>query len=271
MKKTIILLLIFQTLLFSTQTIRFSPLPMENASKTLEIFTPLIDYLEKKSGKKVELVYRTKNEDIISGLINGEIDIAHFGPLPYAKITKKYSKIQPIVQFLESDGSNKYTCTLFKRKGTSIDLKTIRNKQFALTHKYSTCGFAFAQEILKPLGNSLENNNFKYLGSHYNTITDVALGEYDLGTAKTSIFKKLNYLDVQAIATSSSYPALMLIANTGTLSKDTILKIKNIFLNISKNDTKNWDSKIKKIAVSPDIEHLEQYKQNNKDIELKDE
>ena len=163
--------------LFAKDVIRFSPLPMESASKTLEIFKPFIEYLEKKSGKKVKLVYRATNLEIIKGLKNKEIDLAHFGPLPYVILTKEYKDIVPIAQFLEQNGKNSYTCTLFKRKDAKIDLHKIQNKKFALTHKYSTCGYVFVENMLKKYDSSLTHNEFKYLGSNYTVIADVVNGD----------------------------------------------------------------------------------------------
>lgn len=271
MKQLLLLTILFQSTLLCFDTIRFSPLPMESAAKTLEIFTPFIDYLEKESGKKVKLVYRTNNEDIMKGLINNEIDIAHFGPLPYAEITKTYKKLVPIIQFLEEDGKDYYTCTLFKKKGTDIDLQQIRNKRFALTHKYSTCGYAFIEPILNKHNSSLNNNHFKYIGSHYYVITDVLTGDYDIGGVKTSIFNKLHYLDIEKIEEGEENPALMIVANTATLTNKEIEEIKAILLSSSKKDIKNWDKKINKIAVDPNINHLLKYKQRVKNIVLQDD
>lgn len=271
MYKIFFILLNLSYLVNARDVIRFSPLPMESASKTLEIFTPFMDYLERKSGKKVKLVYLTKNEDIMKGLQNGTIDIAHFGPLPYAELTKTYTKIIPIIQFLEKNGKNTYTCTLFKRKGLKIDLNNIKNKKFALTHKYSTCGYAFVETILNQHHNSLENNKFKYVGSHYFAITDVASGNFDIGGVKTSIFNKLKYLNIEKIEEGRANPALMLVANTATLTPSEIETIKKIILSATKKDKKNWNSKINKIAVDPNINNLLQYKERIKNIVLQDE
>ena len=266
--------LIFFTIyssLFAQDIIRFSPLPMESASKTLEIFKPFIEYLEKKSGKKVKLVYRATNLEIIKGLKNKEIDLAHFGPLPYVILTKEYKDIVPIAQFLEKNGKNSYTCTLFKRKGAKIDLHKIQNKKFALTHKYSTCGYVFVENILKNYESTLDNNQFKYLGSHYTAIADIVTGDYDIGGVKTSIYDKFKYLDVEAIGIGEENPSLMLVANSGTLTKEEISKLQTIITTASKKDRMDWDVKINSAAKIPDIQALMEYKQRVENIEIKDE
>jgi phosphonate transport system substrate-binding protein len=267
----ILILFLLSYPLFAQNTIRFSPLPMESASKTLEIFKPFIEYIEKKSGKKIELVYRATNSEIIEGLKTKQIDLAHFGPLPYAKLTKEYKNIIPIVQFLEKDGQNSYTCTLFKRKGAKIDLQKIQHKKFALTHKYSTCGYVFVEDILKKYDSSLTNNDFKYLGSHYTAIADVVIGDFDIGGVKTSIFDKFSYLDVEAIDIGEQNPSLMLVANTNTLTKEDISQLQNIIISATKRDKKDWDIKINSIAKIPDIKALEEYKQRIENIEIEDE
>ncbi len=265
------LILIFIMPIFAGDTIRFAPLPMENASTTLKIFAPFITFLEKKSGKKVEVIYRAKNSEIMDGLKNNEIDIAHFGALPYVKLSKEFNSIVPIVQFMEKNGSDIYTCTMFKRKDQSIDLKNIKNKKFALPQKYSTCGYAFAQNILKKHNNTLDKNRFNYLGSHYDTIFEVTTGDFDIGTAKTSIFNKFSHLDLESIEISQPNPCLMIVANKSTLTQSEIKHIKDIILSSTKEDRKNWDSKINRIATEPNVKLLNQYKNRIKDIRLKNE
>jgi phosphonate transport system substrate-binding protein len=186
-------------------------------------------------------------------------------------LTKEYKNIIPIVQFLEKDGQNSYTCTLFKRKGAKIDLQKIQHKKFALTHKYSTCGYVFVEDILKKYDSSLTNNDFKYLGSHYTAIADVVIGDFDIGGVKTSIFDKFSYLDVEAIDIGEQNPSLMLVANTNTLTKEDISQLQNIIISATKRDKKDWDIKINSIAKIPDIKALEEYKQRIENIEIEDE
>jgi len=257
--------------LYAYDVIRFSPLPMENASRTLEIFQPFMEYLENKSGKKVQLVYKGTNVEVIEALKNKEIDLAHFGALPYVKLTQKYQDIIPIVQFLEKNGLDSYTCTLFKRKDIKIDLSNIVHKKFALTHKYSTCGYVFVEHLLSKYDSTLKNNNFKYVGSHYTVIADVVTGDFDLGGVKTSIFNKFDYLDIEPIEESELNPSLMIVANLGTLTKKDTLELQTIILSATQKDKKNWDKKINSIGIIPDIKALEEYRQRIENIEIEDE
>ena len=269
--KILSLILILVYITEAKDIIRFAPLPMESASKTLEIFTPFVKYLEKKSGKKIKYVYRSTNIDVMNGLKSGEIDIAYFGPLPYAKIKQEFKDTIPIAQYLEKNGKKTYTCTVFKRKGDKISLNNMKNTKIALTHKYSTCGYAFVYDVLSEHNSNIDNNNFKYIGSHYEAIAEVLTGDFEIGGVKTSIFNKHKHLDIESIAISKPNPGLMIVANGSTLSKKEIKEIKNIILSITKDDKKSWNSKIKKDAIDPDIKLLEDYAKRIKNIKLKDD
>lgn len=267
----VFLLIFLEVFIFAKDSIRFSPLPMESASKTLQIFTPFVKYLEEKSGKEFKYIYKSRNIDVMEGLKNGEIDIAYFGPLPFVKLKEEYPHVIPIAQYLEPEGKKTYTCTFFKRKGDNINFKNIKNKKAALTHKYSTCGYAFMYELLQEQGIESSNMEFKYIGSHYNAIVEVIMGDYDVGGVKTSIFNKFKDHGIEAIGISKPNPGLMVVANGDTLSTKEIEKFKQIILSIDKEEKKNWYKKIKKETIDPDLELLKEYKERIKKIELKDE
>ena len=269
--KIIVSLVIAVILSFASDTIRFAPLPMENALKTLKIFLPMTKYLEKGLGKKIEIVYKGSNEEVVDGMIDKSIDIAYFGPLPYVDLTKRYKYSTPIVQFLGKGGKETYTCTMFIRDEENKSIKDIDNQKFALTQKYSTCGYAFAQKILNDKGLSMDNNSFKYIGSHYDTIIEVLSGSYDIGTAKTSIFNKFKHLGVKSISVSLPNPGLILIANSATISKADIETIKNLMLNATDEERRNWGEKIRNKSIVPNLKLFDEYKNRVKDIVLKDE
>lgn len=265
-----LILLFLCGILNANDTLRFTPLPMESLTKTLEIFAPFIAFLEQKSGKKVEIVYKTKNEDIIDGIKKGQIDIAHFGPLPYAQAIQTFSGVIPIIQFLEKDGSHSYTCTLFKRKDVELSLSNATQRDFALTHKFSTCGYIFVEDGMKKHANSLDNNHFQYMGSHYSVITSVVNGDFDAGGVKTSIFEQFAYLDIEPLFVGEPNPLLMLVANAATLSRQEIEKIKTWILHAKESEKKTWDPKINQ-PVEADLKALNNYAKKISTIPIKDE
>ncbi len=255
---------------FASDTIRFTPLPMETVAKTYEIFTPFTKFLEQKIGKKVEIVYIAKNAEIMEALKEGKIDIAHLGPLPYVKLHEAYKDMLPIIQFLEKDGSPLYTCTLFRRKNSTLDYTKAKDLSFALTFKYSTCGYASVEELLREHGTSLLNNSFHYSFSHYRAIADVVNGDYDFGTVKTSIYEQFKYLDIEPVAEGKPNPELMLVANTKTLTSNEIESIQKSILESTPEERKSWVEKIHD-PVAPDIESISEYEKRIEGIQLLDE
>lgn len=271
MKSFFAIFILFLNMLNAEDKIRFAPLPMENAAKTLEIFSPLLNYLKKNLNKKIEVIYKGTNQEIVEGLIDNTIDIAYLGPLPYIDLKKKSKNAKAIIQFLEKSNKETYTCTMFTRNEDSADLSSIKNKKFAMPQKYSTCGYVFAQEILKENGLSLDHNRFEYAGSHYNCIVEVLSGDYDIGTAKTTIFEKFKYLGLKPIAISKPNPGLVLVANYATLNQKTIIAIQKLLLEATDKERSKWGNKIKNKSIVPNEALFKEYAKRVDGIVPKDE
>jgi phosphonate transport system substrate-binding protein len=234
------------------QTINFAPLPMVKSQKLLEQYTPMLEYLENRLDIKFNIVYVSNYDDILKKLGDHQIDLAFLGPLPYVEATSRYPYIKPLVRFLDARGADHYTCTLFKLHNRVFDLRSIKHKNFALTQKYSTCGFLATQNILHEHNNSLDNNLYSFLGSHTNAILEVVLGNSDMGSAKSSIVEQYSHFGLEVIAKSQPFPSFLLVYQDQRISKATIDKIQKALLALhpldnayDANTTRNWGKNLK--------------------------
>jgi len=212
------------------QIVRFAPLPMVKSQKLLEQYLPMLGYLESKIAVKFEIIYTQNYADLIDKLGQGMIDIALLGPLPYVEATHRYPHIKPLVRFLDELGNPSYTCSLFALNTHNATLNNLRNASFALTQKYSTCGFLATQKILYDHNSSLQNNQYIFADSHTNAILQVILGNAQLGSAKSSIVEQYRHFDLQILATSQPFSGFLLVYQAQTLPIGVINAIKEELL-----------------------------------------
>ncbi|KIM10896.1 MAG: hypothetical protein KU38_06980 [Sulfurovum sp. FS08-3] len=246
------------------QMVRFAPLPMVKSQKLLEQYLPMLGYLESKIDVKFEIIYTQNYADLIDKLGNGIVDIALLGPLPYVEATHRYPHIKPLVRFLDEKGNHSYTCSLFALKTHNTTLNNLRNASFALTQKYSTCGFLATQKILYDHNSSLQNNQYIFADSHTNAILQVILGNAQLGSAKSSIVEQYKHFDLQILATSQPFAGFLLVYQAQTLPigvinaiKEELLALKPLSNPSHAHITQTWGNNLRYGVVPANDSHYD--------------
>lgn len=249
-------LIIFNSMLAAKDVLVFAPLPMVDRTKVYNTFYPLIQVLEKKLNKKIEIFYSDDYEQILDEFKKSKIDIAYLGPLPYVKLKDDYSFTYPLVHFKDQSGSSLYTCSFVRF------LNNEKTEKIALTQPLSTCGYLSVNSLLD---GKLENYKYKYLGKHDEVALSVLRGDFDAGGLKTSVAKEYFHLGLEEISKTPNLPGFALVGNTNTLGKEYIEEIKKILLEIEKDTYSKWDKDIKygvEPATDGDYENLRKMMKN---------
>jgi len=229
--------------------IYFSPLPMKSEKKTIEEFLPLVDYLQNTTSLKIKFNYKKDYNDILKSFIDGSVDIAYLGPLPYAILKSRYPYVKPIVSFKREDGTINYRCVISKFSKDKFDPK--KPIKVALTQPLSTCGYYSTHKLLKEkFGILLENQKYDYTMSHTNALLGVMREEFLLAGSSIDIAKKFESLGMEIIATTELLPAFAIVVNTKTLSDNEIKNITKTLLNIPKSSYENMGTRVK-YGISP--------------------
>ncbi len=231
------------------QALHFAPLPMENREIVYKQFEPLRVYLERITGQKVFFRYFDNYSSLLEDFINGGIDIAYLGPLPYVELRDNYPKVEPLVTFLNTSGKNGYTCSLVSLPENQINLSNITDKNIALTQPLSTCGYLSVNELLKKHGSSLEANNYSYLERHDEVALAVIRAEFDIGGVKTAIARQYEHLGLQIVEETEILPGFTLVSNKNTIDARLAARIRNAFTALKPNGKdkemlSNWGQQI---------------------------
>jgi len=222
--------------------LRFAAIPLVDKADVIQQFAPFCDYIAKITQRPVELGYHENYKILLDELASNNLDLAYIGPLPYATLTSKNDGFEPVVRFVNSDGSTSYTCALvafgYKTTKPGAEKPTI-----AITQPYSTCGYLYSQKLLKTRSIEIEQSNYYYAGHHTTCCLDVINGKAQLAGVKTSIARQYAKLGLRIIAQSEPLPGFLLVANRHTLSEHTIEQIRAKLLQLDSRHNHN-DAKI---------------------------
>lgn len=230
----------------------FSPLPMETPETVVAAWRPLLAYLEDRLGTTIRIEYTAGYDELLERFAAGRIDIAYLGPLPYVELKKRFPAAQPVVLFKEKDGKATYTCTLYAPLEARPTLKNLRGKKVALTQPLSTCGYLAVDGLLRKAGNSLENNRYRYLGTHDAVLQAVAAGQFDAGGAKTSVGEKYLPLGLAAVAETPHFPGFVLVANGQRVSAARIELMRRLLSEAPPEERSRWGEQIRHGVVAAD-------------------
>ncbi len=209
--------------------LHFAPLPMENREAVYKQFEPMRLYLEKITGREVVFKFFDDYSRLINSFVNGDIDLAYLGPLPYVRLRNQYPDAEPLVTFREKSGKNGYTCALISLPEAQQKLSTTEGIRVALTQPLSTCGYLSVNALLDKKGLHLEDTHYSYLGRHDAVALAIVRSEFDIGGVKTQIARKYEHLGLKILEETETLPGFALVSNSSTVSTETTKKIRESF------------------------------------------
>src|SRR5216683_284879 len=81
----------------SAPTLRVSMIPTTDPSKATREMQPLLHYLGKRTGTKVEITIPTNYAAVVEALVNDQVDVAHLGGFTYVQASRR-AGVKPLVQ-----------------------------------------------------------------------------------------------------------------------------------------------------------------------------
>lgn len=260
MSKVITLLMIISSYLFSDiKTLVFAPLATKDIKSIYTQFLPMTKYLEKKLNVKIEIDYNDSYDILLEKFINGKIDLAYLGPLPYVSLKERYPYLMPLLNFKNKKGKISYTCSFVSFISPVGSIENMIDTKIALTQPLSTCGYLFVHNVLSKSNANIEENKYRYLGRHDKVALSVIRDEFKYGGLKTDIAKEYNHLGLKEITRSDAIPSFVLVGNKKTIDNKTLKDIQDIILNVEKKELSTWHKSMKfgtKKTNNADYDHL---------------
>jgi ABC-type phosphate/phosphonate transport system substrate-binding protein len=234
----VLFLLFFYTTL-KANIITFALLSTQVGDFSVKEYSPMIEYLSRKTKMKFEILILRNIEEMRKELKKNRIALLFIDPLTYVKIKDEYKDIVPMVSFRSSNGKTKTTCSIITTDESIKRLKDISGKRFAITDDSTICGYLMSENMLNKENLSLKNIDYVKLHSTTDLVMSVILQEYTAGTIQTDIARKYESMGIRFLSYSSEIPGFILSANSAKISIDNINLIKKLLLKLD----------IKKIAI----------------------
>ncbi|MDQ0471210.1 phosphonate ABC transporter substrate-binding protein [Labrys wisconsinensis] len=157
-------------------------IPAENASGTVDRYTPLTDYLSKELGVKVTLRVANDYAAVIEGQRAGNIQIAFYGPASYARAIITGVATEPVVVQRHNTGLTGYYSVVYVRADSPYKtMDDLKGKKIALVDPNSTSGNNAPRYFLNKAGYTVDTffGSNVYAGSHDNAVLALAQGTVD--------------------------------------------------------------------------------------------
>ena len=185
------LLLVLSGWAAQAQTVfKVTAIPDESPTELARKAAPLVKYLEKTLGMKVEFTPVTDYAASVEALANKQVDLAWYGGFTFVQANvRSGGKAIPLVQREEDEKFRSVFITSDAGIKTLADLK---GHTFSFGSQSSTSGHLMPRSFLLQ-ANIDPDKDFKrvaYSGAHDATIAAVAAGKVDAGALNISVWEK---------------------------------------------------------------------------------
>lgn len=150
------------------KTLRVGAIPAEDSQKTRENYKPLANYLEKKTGMKVEIFVATDYSGVIEAMRSGKLDVAMFGPFSYVLAADKAGAEAFVVEVRKGSGTSYKSIVITHPDNGITKLEDIKGRTYAFVDPASTSGNLIPRSFYKK-NNIDPDKDFKtviYAGGH---------------------------------------------------------------------------------------------------------
>jgi phosphonate transport system substrate-binding protein len=190
---------------------RVTAIPDEAPTELAKKAAPLVAYLEKQLGQKVEFTPVTDYAAAVEALVNRKVDLAWFGGFTFVQArVRSGGKAIPIIQREEDE---KFRSVVISADPAVKQLADLKGKDFSFGSQSSTSGHLMPRHFLVQQGLEPEKSfrRIAFSGAHDATIAAVASGRVAGGALNISVWqkfvdeKKVDPAAVRVIFTTPAY------------------------------------------------------------------
>lgn len=210
-------------------------------------YTPLMDYIGQKTGKKIEYHESTDYAALIEAANAGKIDVASFSGFTYVTATNQGAKLTPISSIVTKEGEEPgYFSQAIVPKGSNIkSYADMKGKKVCFVDPSSTSGYLFpSYNLLKAGVDPTKDVEAIFAGKHDVSVQKTGEGvECEAGFAEDSEVVKSHKVDVIGETMVPGAPMVMSSVLPDALQKQLVDALESLTINdIIDAGVKNADS-----------------------------
>jgi phosphonate transport system substrate-binding protein len=183
--------------------LRVTTIPEEAATEQVRKFGPIVAYLEKRLGMKVEFTPVSDYPAAVEALVNRKVDLVWFGGFTHVQAQlRSGGKIVPIAQREED---TKFQSVFIAKTDSGIrSLADLKGRLVSFGSQSSTSGHLMPRFFLLQAGLTPEKDfrRVAYSGAHDATIASVVSGKVDAAALDITVWRKFvaeNKVDTKAV------------------------------------------------------------------------
>ncbi|WP_285725451.1 phosphate/phosphite/phosphonate ABC transporter substrate-binding protein [Psychromicrobium xiongbiense] len=162
-------------------------------------YDPLKQYVEKVTGKKVEVKQSTSYAALIEAAVGGQVDVVSFSGFTYLQAKAKGATFTPVGATITETGTGKpgyYSAAIVPAASGIKDVAGFAGKKVCFVNENSTSGYLFPQYMLKKAGVDTKTG-----------ITSVMAGTHDVSAQKVAKGTECDAGFAQEITVTTTGPA----------------------------------------------------------------
>jgi phosphonate transport system substrate-binding protein len=169
--------------------LRLAMIPSTDPGKIVRESQPLVNYLEKETGSRVELVVPTNYAAVVEAIGNEKVDIAYLGGFTFVQASQR-AGVRPLVQ---RERDQNFHSVFITQPGSGIKaLADLKGRSFAFGDVNSTSGHLMPAYYMRAAGiDPGALTKALYTGGHDATALAVANGKVDAGAMDELVFASM--------------------------------------------------------------------------------
>lgn len=183
------------------QVLRVTTIPEEAATEQVRKFGPIVKYLERQLGMKVEFTPVNDYPAAVEALVNKQVELVWFGGFTHVQAQiRSGGKIIPIAQ--REEDTQFHSVFIAQKSSGFKTLADLKGKQVSFGSQSSTSGHLMPRTFLLQAGIEPERD-FKrvaFSGAHDATIASVVSGRVDAAALDITVWRK--FVDEKKVDTS---------------------------------------------------------------------
>jgi len=191
----------FGSIASAQQVFKVTTIPEEAATEQVRKFGPLVRYLERQLGMKVEFTPVTDYPAAVEALVNKQVDLVWFGGFTHVQAQiRSGGKIVPIAQREED---TQFRSVFITQTDSGIrQLSDLKGKTVSFGSQSSTSGHLMPRSFLLQAGIDPDRDfrRVAYSGAHDATIASVVSGKVDAAALDITVWRK--FVDEKKVDTS---------------------------------------------------------------------
>jgi phosphonate transport system substrate-binding protein len=173
----------------SQQRLRMTMIPTTDPGKVVRESQPLVSYLEKETGAKIELTVPTNYAAAVEAIASDQVDIAYLGGFTYVQASKR-AGVVPLVQRERDQNFHSVFITQQDSKIASLD--DLKDHTFAFGDVNSTSGHLMPEYFMREA--KVDPDVIAraiYSGGHDATALAVANRKVDAGALDETVYQRM--------------------------------------------------------------------------------